>query len=87
MRSSKWFSVKAKKRASLNAIARANRRWSMDRARREQEAAKDPIQVGGRIVERWVRIINETTVRERTVYEFDLPCDIKRKRRELFADP
>ena len=60
-------------------------RWGKDKARRERLAALDPIRVGGRILERWVRIINETVVRERTVFEFDRPVDVRRKRRELFA--
>lgn len=81
----KWFDVKKKKAASLNARRRAARRWQLDRARRERLAVLDPISVGGRIVERWVRIIGETTVRERTLYEFDRACDVRRKKRELFA--
>lgn len=85
MRQSKWFSVKAKKRASIAATNRANRRWQIDRERRDKLASIDPVRVGGKIVERWVRIIGESAVRERTIYEFDRPCDVRRKRRELFA--
>jgi hypothetical protein len=81
----KWFSIKAKKRASLNARRRANRRWEMDRQRRTALALKDPIQVGGRIVRRIVVIDNESQVKERTFYQFDRPCDWKRKEREVLV--
>lgn len=82
--SGKWFSIKAKKRASLKATDRANRGWVVRHARRDALSERDPIQVGGRIVERWVRVIGEKEVRERTIYEFDRPGDITRKRKELF---
>lgn len=63
----------------------ANIRWQRDRAKRNELALRDPIQVGGRIVERLVRIIGETHVIERTFYEHDRPCDWKRKRRDVLA--
>jgi len=81
----KWFSVKAKKRASLNARTRAKRRWALDRERRARLDALDPIQVGGNIVRRVVVIDKESRVRERVFYEFDRPCDRKRKLREVLA--
>lgn len=63
----------------------ARARWAAEKAKRDRLALLDPIRVGGRIVERWVRIINESEVRERVLYEFDRPSDWKRKKRELFA--
>lgn len=63
----------------------AKARWRNAQAKRDRLAALDPIRVGGRILERWVRIINETVVRERTIFEFDRPGDVRRKHRELFA--
>lgn len=82
---SKWFNIKAKKRASLNATRRANRRWALDRERRTKLDETDPIQVGGKIVRRIVVIDNESTVRERVFYEFDRTCDLKRKLRECLS--
>ena len=81
----KYFSVKKKKLASLNATIRARKRWAKDRERRDALAARDPVRVGGRIVERIVRILNEREVRECTIFEFDRPCDVRRKKRGLFA--
>jgi hypothetical protein len=81
----KWFDIKKKKRESLNATRRAKRRWALDRDRRDELAAKDPIRIGGKIIERIVRILNEREVRECTIFEFDRPCDVRRKKRALFA--
>jgi hypothetical protein len=81
----KWFDIKKKKRASLNARRRANRRWELDRQRRRVLDALDPIQVGGRIVRRVVVIDDESRVRERSFYEFDRACDWNRKIREVLA--
>lgn len=58
-------------------------RWQRDREKRAALDAKDPVQLGGKIVERLVRIIDESRVIERTFYEHDRPCDWKRKRREV----
>jgi len=69
----------------LKARARAIRGWKVRHAQRDRLAALDPINVGGKIVERLVRIVDESRVIERTFYEFDRPCDWKRKRQEIFA--
>lgn len=63
----------------------AKARWAKFHSARNKLDELDPVHVGGRIVERVVRIISETRVVERTFYEFDRPCDWKRKRKELFA--
>lgn len=79
----KWFDVKAKKRASLNASIRAKKRWAKWRADRE---LMDSTPVGGEVVEHWVRLRPDGAVfRERFVYEHDLERDWRRKKRELFA--
>ena len=72
-------------RASERGKFAATRRWSKEKIKRERLSELDPIQVGGRIVERWIRIIGESVVRERTIYEFDRACDWQRKRKELWA--
>ena len=79
------YQRRLQKAASERGKRMVNARWAKERNAREQLAQRDPIQVGGKIVERWIRVIGETIVRERAIYEFDLPCDIRRKRRELFA--
>jgi len=63
----------------------ANARWNREREKQSRLDALDPVRVGGKIVERLVRIIGEERVIERTFYQFDRPCDWKRKRREIFA--
>ena len=63
----------------------ANARWAKFHTDRAKLDALDPVHVDGRIVERLVRVIGEERVIERTFYEFDRPCDWKRKRREIFA--
>ena len=60
-------------------------RWDRERSRRNRLDEIDPVRVGGRIVERIVVIRDECRVRERTIYEHDRPCDILRKRKEVFA--
>jgi hypothetical protein len=72
------------KRLSESRSFAAKIRWKRDRERRVRLDALDPIRVGGKIIERLVRVIGEDRVIERTFYEFDLPCDWKRKRREVF---
>lgn len=59
-------------------------RWEREKERLDRIARLDPVRVGGRIVERLVRVVGETRVIERTFYEFDRACDWKRKRNELF---
>ena len=73
------------KRASKRGKHAANVRWARERAKRAALSERDPIQVGGRIVERVVRIIGESRVIERVFYEHDGLCDWKRKRREIFT--
>jgi hypothetical protein len=80
-----WFSVKKKKAASLKARFRAQKRWAKDREHREWLNTIDPIRFGGRIVRRIVVIDNESTVRERTFFQFDRACDWKRKLREILG--
>lgn len=63
----------------------AKARWQRDRERRAKLDALDPIRVGGRILERIVVIRDECRVKERTIFEHDRPCDVRRKRREVFA--
>ncbi len=58
-------------------------RWRREHECQARLDALDPIRVGGRIVERIVRIIGEDRMIERTFYEFDRDCDWKRKRKEL----
>ncbi len=82
---SKWFDIKEKKRRSLKATDRAIRGWKIRHARRDVLAAKDPIQVGGKIKRRIVVIDDELHVKERAFYEFDRECDWERKLREVLA--
>ena len=63
----------------------ANARWAKFHSERARLDLLDPVRIGGRIVERLVRIVGEERVIERTFYKFDRPCDWKRKRRELFT--
>ena len=63
----------------------AKARWDKFHAEQERLAEKDPVRVGGAIVERLVRVVGESRVIERTFYEFDRPCDWTRKHKELFA--
>ena len=72
------------KRLREQAKRAANTRWAREKAKRGKLDELDPIRVGGRVVERIVVIRDECRVRERTIYEFDRPCDVKRKRREVF---
>lgn len=65
----------------------ARARWDRERERRAKMDAIDPVRVGGKIVERLIRIVGEKHVIERVFYEFDLPRDWKRKRREVMATP
>ena len=72
------------KRLSEQGKLAAKVRWENENHRHDMIAKIDPVRVGGRIVERLVRIVNEERVVERVFYEFDRPCDWQRKRRELF---
>lgn len=72
------------RRTSESRRKAANLRWERHRERLNRLDEKDPIQVGGKIVERLVRIIDESWVIERTFYEYDRPCDWRRKRRDVF---
>lgn len=82
----KWFDAKAARRRSIKARDRANRRWAKHRAALHELDNKDPIRVGGRIVERLIRVVAESRVIERSFYEFDRPCDWKRKRKEVLGN-
>ncbi len=63
----------------------AKARWKKFHENQDRLNSLDPVRVGGPIVERLVRIIDERRVIERAFYRFDRPADWKRKRRELFA--
>ena len=71
--------------ASARGKHAAQVRWEREKRKREHIAELDPIRVGGRVVERIVVIRDECRVKERSIYEFDRPCDIRRKRREVFT--
>jgi hypothetical protein len=73
------------KRASERGRRMANARWAKFHADRSRLDVLDPVRVGGRIIERLVRVTAESRVIERTFYEFDRPCDWRRKRNEIFA--
>lgn len=79
------YQRKLKRASTERGKKAANVRWERERSRRDKLARTDPVRVEGKIVERWVRIIGESEVRERTVYEFDTATDWRRKKRELFA--
>lgn len=79
------YSRRLQDAASERGRRMANVRWDRERERMARLDVLDPVRVGGRIVERLVRIIGENRVIERTFYEFDRPCDWKRKRREILG--
>jgi len=72
------------KQASERGKRMANARWDRERERLARLDTLDPVRVGGRVVERLIRVIDERWVVERSFYEFDRPCDWQRKRKELF---
>lgn len=73
------------KRLRDQARKAANTRWAHERERLAKLDKKDPVRVGGQVVERVVRVVGEHRVIERTFYQFDRPCDWIRKRKEVFA--
>lgn len=79
--SSNWLTVRRIKARSIAARNRVNRRWELDRARRNALAAKDPINTGLVIRRRIIVIDNEITAREAVIYETDSVREARRKER------
>ena len=63
----------------------ANRRWQLDRERRDKLAALTAEQLPAKIVRRVIVIDNETTVREAVIWSFDYWKDQQRKIRAVLA--
>jgi len=63
----------------------ANARWKMDRKRRDDLAAKDPVFTGLRISRRIIVIYGEKEVKEATIYESDSRRSASRKIREVMT--
>jgi hypothetical protein len=79
------YLTKKRKSASERARQRANRRWQLDRERRDRLAAADPILHANRILRRIIVIDRETTVREVTIYAWDSAREAKRKEKRALA--
>lgn len=77
------FNRRKQKSASERGKRMAKARWTKFHSERARLDALDPIRVGGNLVRRVVVIDHEVRVKERSFYEFDRPCDFKRKLREL----
>lgn len=73
------YSTRRRKSASERGKRMAQRRWELDRIRRDRLAALDPIKFEGHILRRIVVIDNEKTVREAVIYDFDGYRSAKRK--------
>ena len=65
----------------------ANRRWELDRQRREKIAVLTAEQFPSQIVRRIVVIINERVVREATIWSFDSASSANRKIKAVLAAP
>lgn len=61
----------------------ANRRWQLDRERREQLAKLTAEQYPTRIIRRIIVIDDERVVREAVIWSFDYAKDAKRKTRQV----
>ena len=61
----------------------ARARWDREALRLTKLDELDPVRVGGKIVRRVIVIDGETRIKERTFYQFDRPCDWRRKLREV----
>lgn len=81
------YLTRKKKSASERGKRMANRRWQLDRARRDAIAAADPLRVSGKILRRIVVIENETTVKETTIYDFDSARSARAKIRRVLTEP
>ena len=80
----KWHTIKLIARRREIARIRANRRWQLDRERRDKLAEADPIKFLGSIVARNVFIDERTGKATETVfYDFDSERDWKRKLRHV----
>lgn len=61
----------------------ANRRWQIDRARRDALAAKDPAFTGLQIIRRIIVIDREVSAREAVFYDTDSARSARRKLRAV----
>lgn len=65
----------------------ANRRWALDRDRRNKLALLTAEQCPALIVERLVRIVGERQVSETVIWSFDSDREAYRKKRKLLFRP
>ena len=73
------YLTRKRKAISERNRARAQRRWQLDRERRDALAARDPAFTGRVVARRIVVIDRETTVREVTIYQDDSLREARRK--------
>jgi alkyl hydroperoxide reductase subunit AhpC len=79
------YLTKKRKSASERARQRANRRWQLERERRDRFAAADPMLRANQIVRRIIVIDREQTVREAVIYGFECARDARRKLKSVLA--
>lgn len=80
------YQRRLQQRASERGKVAAARRWELDRRRRADLAAKDPIRVSAGIVRRIVVIDEERSVREAVIYDFDSVRSARRKLRVIITE-
>jgi len=80
------FSRRLKVRASERGREMANRRWELDRARREKLAARTAEEHPSRIIRRIVVIDQERIVREAVIWSWDSYRSARRKLHEVLTN-
>ena len=85
--STSYYVRRKVRRLSEIGRAKANRRWELDRKRRDNIARMTAEEYPSKIVRRIVVIDNETEVRETVIWNFESARRVRQKQREALDTP